>query len=96
MLITLVLIEKCNNRQHICSLQNKKEQEIERDYPVFLFFLTKTLMINKREKKESIMKSADKISRYIKKLKENSEPKRFEIKISTLLKPAQQNIKVRP
>jgi hypothetical protein len=96
MLITLVLIEKCNNRQHICSLQNKKEQEIERDYPVS-FLLTKTLMmINKREKKESIMKSADKISRYIKKLKENSEPKRFEIKISTLPKHAQQNIKVRP
>lgn len=53
-------------------------------------------MINKREKKKSIMKSADKISRYIKKLKENNEPTRFEIKISTLLKHAQQNIKVRP
>jgi len=53
-------------------------------------------MINKREKKESIMKSADKISRYIKKLKENSESMKFEIEISTLLKHAQQNIKVRP
>jgi len=38
MLITLVLIEKCNNRQHICSLQNKKEQEKQRDYPVFIFY----------------------------------------------------------